>query len=57
MTVTLRHSKTDREGQGMQKVIPRLQDESLCPVRAVKDWLVHLGLNGPIDQVTRTLPW
>jgi site-specific recombinase XerD len=49
MTVTLRHSKTDQEGQGMKKVIPRLQDESLCPVRAVKDWLDAARItSGPV---------
>jgi len=49
LTITLRHSKTDQEGQGMKKVIPRLQAESLCPVRAVKDWLYAAHItSGPV---------
>jgi integrase len=39
MTVTLRHSKTDQEGKGATKRIPTLDDVTLCPVRALKDWL------------------
>lgn len=39
MLVTLRKSKTDQEGQGIKKRIPQIGDETLDPVRAVRDWL------------------
>lgn len=38
-TITLRRSKTDQEGQGIVKVIPAMDDKSLCPVQALRDWL------------------
>jgi site-specific recombinase XerD len=44
LKVTLRRSKTDQEGEGMVKVIPRLTDESLCPVRALRAWLDAAGI-------------
>lgn len=39
MTILLRRSKTDQEGKGAVKRIPALGNASLCPVRALKDWL------------------
>ena len=39
MTITLRHSKTDQEGAGITKQIPMLADKTLCPVRALRDWM------------------
>ena len=39
MTITLRRSKTDQEGKGTTKRIPKLDDEKLCPVRALQAWL------------------
>jgi site-specific recombinase XerD len=39
MTITLRRSKTDQEGKGTTKRIPRIDDEKLCPVRALQVWL------------------
>jgi integrase len=41
LTVTLRRSKTDQEGVGRRVGIPR--GGSLCPVRAVQDWLAARG--------------
>ena len=39
MIVTLRRSKTDQEGRGLKKHIPRLDSEDVCPVRLVRAWL------------------
>jgi site-specific recombinase XerD len=41
MIVTIQRSKTDQEGEGQIKRIPRLSEESemICPVRAVRAWL------------------
>src|SRR5581483_8620088 len=39
MIVAVRRSKTDQEGRGAKKRIPMLDDETLCPVRAVRAWL------------------
>ncbi len=44
MTITLRRSKTDQEGHGAKKRIPRLGDTPLCPVRAVQQWLNASGV-------------
>jgi site-specific recombinase XerD len=38
-TVTLRHSKTDQEGAGVDVGIPNGSDASTCPVRALRAWL------------------
>lgn len=37
-------SKTDQEGKGKHKVLPKLQNESLCPVRALRDWQKSSGI-------------
>jgi site-specific recombinase XerD len=48
MTVTLRHSKTDQEGEGYRKGIPYGKSKT-CPVLALKTWLDASGINeGPI---------
>lgn len=39
ITLRLSHSKTDQEGAGTWKVIPRLDDPALCPVAALLTWL------------------
>jgi integrase len=39
LTVTLRHSKTDQEGEGRKVGIPFGSGKTTCPVRAVKAWL------------------
>lgn len=45
----LRKSKTDQEGQGLTKVIPMLDEEDHCPVRALNAWLAAAGITtGPI---------
>lgn len=52
--IQIRRSKTDQEGAGAAKVIPRLDDE-LCPVRALVAWLGASGITTgalfrPIDR-------
>jgi len=48
MTVTVRRSKTDQEGAGMRKVIPRL-DSDLDPASALRTWLTAADINsGPL---------
>lgn len=39
LIVTLRRSKTDQEGRGMEKGIPYAGDAALCPVRGLRAWL------------------
>lgn len=41
--VTVRRSKTDQEGRGMVKVVPRLNNP-MCPVAALRDWLNAAGI-------------
>jgi len=49
LRITLTRSKTDQEGQGVAKTIPRLADAELCPVRALRAWLDAAGIaSGPI---------
>jgi integrase len=49
LVVTLRRSKTDQEGQGTRKGIPRGRDKALCPVRAVEAWQAAAGIaDGPL---------
>lgn len=49
LTITLRRSKTDQEGQGMRKAIVHGESESTCPVRALQAWLEAAGItSGPI---------
>jgi integrase len=38
MTINLKRSKNDQEGQGRVVGIPRGQDEESCPIRAVEAW-------------------
>lgn len=44
LTVTLRRSKTDQEGQGRQVGIPYGSTPATCPVRAVQGWLAAAGI-------------
>lgn len=44
LTVTLRHSKTDQEGQGTKKGIPYGSNPDTCPVRALLDWMNVSGI-------------
>ena len=39
LIVTLKMSKTDQEGHGLEKGIPYASDPALCPVRALREWL------------------
>lgn len=48
LVLTVRRSKTDQEGEGMQKAIPR-GAKGTCPVRALDAWLAAGGITeGPI---------
>lgn len=49
VTILLRKSKTDQAGVGMEKAIPYLKNESMCPVRAIQAWLKQSGItDGPL---------
>jgi len=49
LRLTVRQSKTDQEGCGVLKIIPRLADAELCPVTALRTWLDSAEINsGPI---------
>lgn len=39
LMLRLQRSKTDQEGEGTWKAIPRRDDPQLCPVRALRTWL------------------
>ncbi len=44
IVITVRTSKTDQEGEGMQKGIPMGRKLLTCPVRALKAWLHCAGI-------------
>jgi len=49
LTVTLRRSKTDPEGQGRQMGIPYGSNPDTCPVRVLQSWLGLAGITtGPL---------
>ena len=49
MVITLRRSKTDQEGSGVEVAIPWGQDSSTCPVRALLAWLTASSITaGPL---------
>jgi len=49
LRVRVRRSKTDQEGRGTEKAIPRDPRPSLCPVAAVRAWLEAAGIQaGPV---------
>ena len=49
LTVTIRRSKTDQEGQGRKLGVPFGSDKTTCPVRAVRAWLELASLDkGPV---------
>ena len=49
LRLTIRRSKTDQEGEGTLKGVPRKADADLCPVRTLAAWLVAAGItSGPI---------
>jgi integrase len=45
LTITLRRSKTDQEGQGRKVGIPYGSNPTTCPVRAVQDWIGQAGIS------------
>ena len=44
LLITLRRSKTDQEGAGMQKAIPFGSHAATCPVKAMRVWLEASGI-------------
>ncbi len=49
LVVRVRRSKSDQEGRGAEKGIPYASRPSLCPVRALADWLEAAGIAaGPL---------
>ena len=46
LTVTLRRSKTDQEGQGRPIGIPYGSNPDTCPVRVLRTWLEQAGITG-----------
>ena len=49
LTITLRRSKTDQEGQGRKIGIPYGSNPETCPVRVLQTWLEQAGLtSGPL---------
>ena len=46
LTVTLRRSKTDQDGQGRKIGIPYGSDPETCPVRVLQAWLAQSALDG-----------
>lgn len=49
ITVLLRRSKTDQEGEGRKIGIPYGNNSDTCPVKAIEDWLQASGITtGPL---------
>lgn len=49
LVVTIRRSKTDQEGHGVEIGVPFVENAGLCPVRAVRAWLDAAGhTTGPL---------
>lgn len=49
LKISIRQSKTDQLGEGALKTLPRLKDESDCPVLALREWLDAAKLkSGPV---------
>lgn len=48
LVVTIRKSKTDQAGHGMEKAIFAAagKDKAFCPVKALRDWISAAGLTG-----------
>lgn len=46
LSVTVRRSKTDQEGQGRQVGVPYGSDPATCPFRAVRAWVRDSGISG-----------
>ncbi len=45
MSVLVRHSKTDQEGEGQYKTIPAMSDKTICPIAAYRAWLNAAGIH------------
>ena len=52
LTILVRRSKTDQEGQGREIGIPRSRKSATCPVAALEAWIA-LG-TAPIDSTYQT---
>lgn len=49
LVVRVNRSKSDQEGRGAEKGLPYASRPSVCPVRALEDWLAVAGISsGPI---------
>ena len=49
LTVTLRRSKTDQDGQGRKIGVPYGSNPDTCPVRTLQTWLERAGItDGPV---------
>jgi integrase len=49
LTITLRRSKTDQEGQGRRIGIPFGANPQTCPIRTLEGWLERAGItSGPL---------
>jgi site-specific recombinase XerD len=49
LTITLRRSKTDQDGQGRKIGIPYGSNPETCPVRTVQTWMEHAAIStGPL---------
>jgi integrase len=49
LTVALRRSKTDQEGQGRKVGIPYGSNPGTCPVRNMQEWIQQAGISsGPV---------
>jgi len=55
LIITLRHSKTDQEGQGRKVGIPWGSHPDTCPVRSLRAWISAAGIEtgGLFREVTR----
>lgn len=62
--IKIARSKTDQEGKGFYKSIPRKKEKKYCPVAAIEDWLIvapdsrflfcHIeGASGPVKEGKR----
>lgn len=52
LIVTIRRSKTDQEGAGVEIAVPYVANATLCAVRAVQQWLGVGGItSGPLFRV------
>lgn len=49
LVVDMPHSKTNQKGEAEEKAIFFSPDRRSCPVRAVKEWLVHVEKQGRTD--------